>query len=88
MPNATSTESSVPAKGEGAPSGVSTCEAGRRPLARKYFTDGTHLYEIVCTVLAYRLGRGPIRETILRDCVTEATAKIDDLQLAALSLVR
>jgi hypothetical protein len=55
---------------------------------RRYFTDGTRLFEIVCTVLAYRLGRGAIRYIILRDCVSEATTKVDELQLAALSLVR
>jgi len=55
-----------------------------------YFTDGTHLYEIADqrTVQNHGLARGMIRYVILRDCVSEATAKIDDLQLAALSKVR
>lgn len=56
----------------------------------QYFTDGTHLYEIAAlrTVQNYGLARGPIRYIILRECVSEATAKVDELQLAALSLVR
>jgi hypothetical protein len=55
----------------------------------KYLTDGTHLYEIADTrtVQNYGLARGIIRYMILRDCVTEATARVDELQLAALSLV-
>jgi hypothetical protein len=36
----------------------------------------------------FGLRRGVIRYVIIRDCVTEATATIDDLQLAALSEVR
>lgn len=56
----------------------------------RYLTDGTHLYEIVSrrTVQNFGLRRGSIRYTIIRDCVSEATATIDDLQLAALSEVR
>jgi hypothetical protein len=56
----------------------------------RYLTDGVHLYEIAAqrTVQNYGLLRGTIRYVILRDCVTEATATIDDLQLAALSEVR
>ena len=55
-----------------------------------YLTDGIHLYEIAAqrTVQNFGLCRGVIRYTILRDCVSEATATIDDLQLAALSDVR
>lgn len=55
-----------------------------------YLTDGTNLYEIAAqrTVQNFGLRRGVIRYTILRDCVSEATAAIDDLQLAALSEVR
>ena len=55
---------------------------------KRYLTDGTHLYELVCTVQAYLLGRGTVRYAVLRDCVSEATAKVDELQLAALSPVR
>ena len=56
----------------------------------QYLTDGMHLYEIagMRTVPNYGLARGTIRYVILRDCVSEATAKVDELQLAALSLVR
>jgi hypothetical protein len=56
----------------------------------RYFTDGVHLYEIAAqrTVQNFGLRRGVIRYTVLRDCVSEATATIDDLQLAALSAVR
>ena len=55
-----------------------------------YLTDGRHLYEIVSrrTVQNFGLRRGTISYTILRECVSEATATIDDLQLAALSAVR
>jgi hypothetical protein len=56
----------------------------------RYLTDGTHLYEVVArrTVQNYGLARGVIRYTVLRDCVSEATATLDDLCLAALSEVR
>jgi hypothetical protein len=56
----------------------------------QYFTDGTHLYEIadMYTLQNYGLARGTIRYTILRDCVSEAISKVDELRLAALSLVR
>ena len=55
-----------------------------------YLTDGVHLYEVAAqrTVQNFGLSRGVIRYTILRDCVTEATAAVDELQLAALSEVR
>jgi hypothetical protein len=55
-----------------------------------YLTDGIHLYEIAdrCTVQNYGLRRGTISYVIIRDCVSEATATVDDLQLAALSVVR
>jgi hypothetical protein len=56
----------------------------------RYFTDGIHLYEVIArrTVQNYGLRRGTISYTILRDCVTEATATFDELNLAALSEVR
>ncbi|MBV8713116.1 MAG: hypothetical protein JOY56_15105 [Solirubrobacterales bacterium] len=56
----------------------------------RYLTDGTHLYEVASqrTVENFGLTRGVIRYVIIRDCVSEATATIDDLQLAALSEVR
>ena len=56
----------------------------------KYFTDGTNLYEMVArrTVQNFGRTRGVIRYVIIRDCVTEATATLDELQLAALSEVR
>ncbi|HUA49942.1 MAG TPA: hypothetical protein VMA77_32215 [Solirubrobacteraceae bacterium] len=56
----------------------------------KYLTDGTNLYEVAAqrTVQNFGMRRGVIRYVIIRDCVTEATATIDDLQLAALSEVR
>jgi hypothetical protein len=55
----------------------------------KYLTDGIHLYEIAeqRTVQNYGLMRGTIRYTILRDCVTEAVAKMHELDLAALAEV-
>ncbi|MGH2887298.1 MAG: hypothetical protein ACRDPA_32145 [Solirubrobacteraceae bacterium] len=56
----------------------------------RYLTDGVHLYEVAAqrTVQNFGLMRGTIRYVIIRDCVSEATATIDDLQLAALSEVR
>ena len=53
----------------------------------RYLTDGTHLYEVVARRSVQNFGRqrGVIRYTTIRDCVSEATATIDDLQLAALS---
>jgi hypothetical protein len=56
----------------------------------RYLTDGTNLYEIAAqrTVQNFGLRRGVIRYVIIRDCITEATATIDDLELAALSEVR
>jgi hypothetical protein len=55
----------------------------------RYLTDGTHLYEVLArrTVRNYGLTRGSIGYVIIRDCVSEATATIDDLQLLALSEV-
>lgn len=55
----------------------------------KYLTDGTHLYEIASqrTVQNYGLRRGVIRYTIIREVISEATATIDELQLAALTEV-
>jgi hypothetical protein len=55
-----------------------------------YLTDGLHLYEIAArrTVNNYGLLRGTISYIVLRDCVSEATATIDELQLAALTEVR
>ncbi len=56
----------------------------------RYLTDGTHLYEVVTRriVQNYGVQRGTIHYIIIRDCVSEATATIDDLHLAALSEVR
>jgi len=54
-----------------------------------YFTDGICLYEIAArrSVANYGLSRGMIHYIVLRDCVSEATATVDELQLAALSEV-
>lgn len=56
----------------------------------KYLTDGIRLYEIAAqrTVQNYGLQRGTINYTIIRDCVSERVATIDELHLAALSAVR
>jgi hypothetical protein len=56
----------------------------------RYLTDGTHLYEIVSrrTVENYGLLRGTIGYTIVRECISEEMATLDDLTLAALSEVR
>jgi hypothetical protein len=63
---------------------------GHLRIAMRYLTDGMHLYEIAAqrTVQNYGLLRGTIRYTIIRECISEATATIDELQLAALSEVR
>jgi hypothetical protein len=56
----------------------------------RYLTDGINLYEVAAqrTVQNYGLRRGTIRYTIIRDVISEATATVDELQLAALSEVR
>ena len=56
----------------------------------QYLTDGIHLYEVadIRTVQNYGLARGTLRYVILRECVSETTAKVDELQLATLSVVR
>jgi hypothetical protein len=56
-------------------------------MRTKYLTDGIRLYEIAAqrTVQNYGLRRGTISYTIIRDCVSEAVATIDELNLAALS---
>lgn len=58
-------------------------------MSTKYLTDGVHLYEIADqrTVQNFGLRRGTISYTIIRDVVSEAMARIDDLHLAALSEV-
>jgi hypothetical protein len=58
-------------------------------IGMTYLTDGIHLYEIAAqrTVQNYGLRRGTISYTIIRDCVSEAVATVDDLHLAALSEV-
>jgi hypothetical protein len=55
----------------------------------RYLTDGIHLYEVVerRTVENFGLTRGQLAYVIIRDCVTEATATVDELHLAALSVV-
>jgi hypothetical protein len=56
----------------------------------RYLTDGTHLYEIATqrTVQNYGLRGGTISYTVLREVVTGTVATVDDLTLAALSVVR
>jgi hypothetical protein len=58
-------------------------------MGTRYLTDGVHLYEIADqrTVQNFGLRRGTISYTIIRECVSEAVAMIDDLHLAALSEV-
>jgi hypothetical protein len=55
-----------------------------------YLTDGTHLYEIAAQRAVQNFGRarGVIRYVIIRDCVTESIATFDELNLAALTVVR
>ena len=54
-----------------------------------YLTDGTHLYEIAAqrTVQNFGLTRGTIRYVVIRDCVSEAVATMNEVDLAALSEV-
>jgi hypothetical protein len=56
----------------------------------RYLTDGIHLFEVVSrrTVQNYGLRRGTISYVIIRDCVSEAVATLDELNLATLSEVR
>lgn len=55
----------------------------------RYMTDGTHLFEVAAerVVQNYGLTRGVIRYVILRDCVSEETGKIGDLEMMALTPV-
>jgi len=55
-----------------------------------YLTDGIHLYEIAAERVTknYGLTGGFIRYVVIRDCVSEAICKVDELHLAALSEVR
>lgn len=59
-------------------------------VTASYFHDGRRLYELVSRHAVRNYGRagGWITDTILRDCVTEETAAVDDLHLAALTEVR
>ena len=58
-------------------------------MRTRYLTDGVHLYEIAeqRTVENYGVRRGTISYTIIRDVVSEAVARVDDLHLAALTEV-
>ena len=53
----------------------------------RFYTDGTNLYELVAEQAHrnYGLMGGWLRRTIIRDVVSENTATLDDLNLAALS---
>ena len=55
----------------------------------RYFTDGTHLYELVAERVVQNYGRtrGTIRYVVLRDSVSEETGRVGDLELAALTPV-
>jgi hypothetical protein len=55
----------------------------------EYLTDGIHLYEIAArrTVQNNGLQRGEIRYVVIRDCVSELVATINELDAAALSAV-
>ena len=55
----------------------------------EFLTDGVHLYEVAArqSVRNYGLTGGTFRYAIVRDVVSEATARLDDLHLAALSPV-
>jgi hypothetical protein len=55
-----------------------------------YFSDGIHLYEVAAhrTVRNYGLRGGTSSYTTLRDCLSEAEARVDELQLMALTEIR
>jgi hypothetical protein len=59
-------------------------------MRTRYLTDGVHLYEIADqrTVQNFGLRQGTISYTLIREVVSEAVARIDDLHLAALSEVQ
>ncbi len=66
-------------------------------MGTKYLTDGIHLYEIAAQRTVQNAGcfwrsggrhGATIPYTVLRDCMSEATATIDELQLTVLSEVR
>jgi len=54
-----------------------------------YLTDGRNLYEIASqrTVTNYGRAGGTISYTVLRDCVSLAEARVDDLTLVALEQI-
>lgn len=59
----------------------------------KYLTDGRRLYEVAAERTVENFGlarrsRPTIRYVILRDAVTEAVAKVDDVDLLALEELR
>jgi hypothetical protein len=62
---------------------------GQKDADMKYLTDGIRLYEIAAqrTVENYGLMKGKIRYVVLRDCVSEAVATMNELDVAALSAV-
>ena len=68
---------------------VTSCRGAPSLLSARtsvnYLTDGTHLYEIVAqrTVQNFGRTRGVIRYVIIRDCVTESIATVDEVNLAA-----
>lgn len=55
----------------------------------RYLTDGIHLYEIAAqrTVQNHGLRGGTISYTIVRDCVSDQTAAVGDLDLLTLTPV-
>lgn len=55
----------------------------------RYVTDGVHLYEIAARRVVRNFGLlgGRIGYVVLRDCVSEASATLDELDLAALTEV-
>lgn len=66
-------------------------------MRTKYLTDGMRLYEIADRRTVENAGcfwrsggrhGATISYTVLRDCVSEATATVDELQLTVLSEVR
>jgi hypothetical protein len=69
--------------------GLSHLATGQKDEDMKYLTDGIHLYEIAAqrAVDNYGLLKGKISYVVLRDCVSEAVATMNELDLAALSEV-
>ena len=69
--------------------GLAHLATGNKDGNMKYLTDGIHLYEVAAqrVVENYGLMKGKLQYVVLRDCVSEAMATMNELDVAALSEV-